>query len=92
MEQGIDKFILVGDNLLNFHAGDPDYYEEWFEELEDGWVAAVNFRPHVLQEIRQYHLDSYLNFGGELDDMPWISWTPVQFYQKVSATLSRRLS
>ena len=26
LAEGIVRFVLVGDNLLNFHADDPDYY------------------------------------------------------------------
>lgn len=91
MDQGINKFILVGENLLNFHAGDADYYEEWFEELEEGWIALVNFRDHVLSEIRQYHLDQYLVFGGELDNMAWHPWKPLKFFSRVDGIVSRRL-
>lgn len=91
MDQGITKFILVGENLLNFHAGDADYYEEWFEELEEGWIALVNFRDHVLSEIRQYHLDQYLVFGGELDGMAWHRWKPLKFFSRVDGIVSRRL-
>src|SRR5690606_19805 len=47
VSEGINKFILLGDNVLNFHASDDCYYEEWFEEIEDGWIAAVNFNAHV---------------------------------------------
>ena len=25
----ISKFILITENVLNFHSGDKDYYEEW---------------------------------------------------------------
>ncbi len=28
MEHGIDKFILIGENVLNFHYSDDCYYEE----------------------------------------------------------------
>ena len=31
MENGVNKFILVGENVLNFHASDECYYEEWSE-------------------------------------------------------------
>ncbi|HOS48864.1 MAG TPA: hypothetical protein PLG57_09520, partial [Bacteroidia bacterium] len=41
--QGIRYFILVGENVLNFHASDDCYYQEWFDDIEDGWIAAVNF-------------------------------------------------
>ena len=40
-EFGITKFILIADNVLNFHSGDKDYYEEWFEEVTDAGVEAV---------------------------------------------------
>src|ERR1700743_1798708 len=44
LEQGIDKFILIAENVLNFHSGDKDYYEEWFEEVTDagGWITIQN--------------------------------------------------
>ena len=31
-EEGISKFILIGENVLNFHYSDDSYYEEWFDE------------------------------------------------------------
>lgn len=91
MAEGVTRFILVGDNLLNFHAGDADYYEEWFEEVGDGWIALVNFRKHLREEIDQYHLGHYLVHGGELDDMDWYQWGPKKFYQKVKGLVEKRL-
>ena len=89
--EGITKFILAGDNLLNFHAGDSDYYDEWLEEIDDGWIALVNFRKHLRDEIRQYNLDEYLIYGGKLDDMEWHQWSPQKFYQKVKTIVEKRL-
>src|SRR5690349_15167430 len=53
MAEGINKFILVGENILNFHGSDDSYYEEWFEEVGDGWIAAVSFPPFVQDEFRK---------------------------------------
>src|SRR5436190_4534863 len=72
--KGIRKFILIGENVLNFHASDDCYYQEWFEDVEDGWVAALNFRQHVLDEMSRNNIDFYLIYGGELDEMRWISF------------------
>lgn len=91
MNSGIDKFILIGENVLNFHASDDSYYEEWFDDLEEGWVALLNFREHVLDEFRHERIDYYLNFGGELDDCAWRMLTPVQLYNRVSGVLARRI-
>jgi hypothetical protein len=40
---GINKYILL-ENILNFHGSDDCYYDEWFEDVEDGWIAAAPFR------------------------------------------------
>ena len=92
MYEGINKFILVGDNLLNFHADNTDYYEEWFEEVGDGWIALVNFRYQVLDEIRNYGLDEFLVFGGELDDMNWYRNSPHKMFSRIKQIVERRLT
>ncbi|MFI5128653.1 MAG: hypothetical protein ACHQFX_01630 [Chitinophagales bacterium] len=42
--EGINKIILIAENVLNFHSGVIDYYEELAEELADanGWVVCLN--------------------------------------------------
>lgn len=90
-EHGINKFILIGENVLNFHNSDDCYYEEWFQDVEDGWIVALNFQEHVLEEFRRNNIDYYLNFGGELDNMAWRKLSPAQVYQQVQHIISRRL-
>ena len=34
---GIDKFILIGENILNFHTDVTSYYSGWKKYLTDGW-------------------------------------------------------
>jgi len=88
---GISKFILIGENVLNFHASDDCYYQEWFEDIEDGWVVALNFREHVLTEFSKTNLDYYFVYGGELNNMHWRVFNPVQLIGRVEAVISRRL-
>jgi len=89
--EGVDKFILVGENVLNFHASDDCYYEEWFEEIEDGWIALLNFRDHVLEEFKDNNIDSYFVLGGNINEIDWRTFRPIQLYQKVSAIVSKRI-
>ena len=77
--------------MLNFHGSDDSYYEEWFQDIEDGWIALINFQPHVLDELRTANLDYYLNFGGELDAMVWRKFSPADVFKRVEHTLRRRL-
>jgi hypothetical protein len=91
VHEGIRKFILIGENVFNFHGSDDSYYEEWFEDVEDGWIAAVNFQEHVEREMRQYNIDSYVNFGGQLDELPWRTYPPKKLVHVVDGLLQRRL-
>jgi len=90
---GINKFILIGENIMNFHSSDDSYYEEWFQdvEAEDGWIAAINFHEHVLEEFKQHNLDYYLIFGGELDQFNWRKFNPLQLYSEVQKIIQHRL-
>ena len=91
LQEGIARFILIGENVFNFHGSDDSYYEEWFEDVEDGWIAGLNFQEHVSREMRQYNIDSYVNFGGQLDDLPWRTYSPGKLFKVVDGLLQRRL-
>ena len=93
MQCGINKFILIAENVLNFHADGDEYYEEWFDEVDDegGWIAVLNLREHVLDEIKSGGLDQYFVLGGELADFGWRTMTPQQFYTSVEKYVLKRL-
>ena len=92
INQGIDKFILIGENVLNFHYSDDCYYEEWFEDVEEGWIAMVNFHEHVTDEFKRIHIDQYFAMGGQLDDLEWRAFHPSQFIEKVRSIVEMRIS
>jgi len=91
MEQGISKFILIGENVLNFHYSDDCYYEEWFDEVEEGWIAMVNFHEHVISEFERANIDHYFLMGGELEEIEWRTYLPQQFYDKVEGLVTKRI-
>lgn len=91
IDEGITKFILIGENVLNFHYSDDCYYEEWFDDAEDGWIALINFHDHVTKEFEKVNIDHYFAMGGELDDIEWRTYQPYQFYKKVNDLLTKRL-
>lgn len=91
-EQGINQFILLGENVLDFHGSTDDYYVEWFEDVEDGWIAAMNFREHVQNEWTRFKLDYYINFGGTLELANWRTLLPEILYELVKKLIIRRLA
>lgn len=92
MGEGIDKFILIGENVLNFHYSDDCYYEEWFEELEEGYIALVNFPEHVIAEFSEINLDQYFVLGGELTEVAWRTYLPDQLFKRIHNYVQKRLT
>lgn len=92
IDQGIKRFVLIGENVLNFHAGDNDYYQEWYDNIEDGWVICLNFRDHIRKEFERASLDYYFAFGGELDTFSWRTLNPAQLLLKLDKLITKRLS
>ncbi len=94
MNHGISKFILIGENVLNFHGSDESYYEEWFEDINDadGWIALLNFRDHVLHDMTAANIDSYFVLGGKLNEISWRTMNPEQLYDTIENQVQRRLA
>lgn len=92
IKEDINKFILIGENIMNFHGSDDSYYEEWFDEVEEGWIAAVAFPEFIQEEFKRYHLDHYINMGGTLQINQWRTMHPIAFYETVDKLIQRRLN
>ena len=92
-DKGITKFVLFCENVLNFHAGDDEYYSEWFDEVSDadGWIALLNFRPHVLEDMQRANIDQYFVLGGQLNALKWRTYEPDAVYERVAEQVQRRI-
>jgi hypothetical protein len=71
--EGICKWVIIGENVLNFHGGDDDYYAEWYEEASDegGWICFFNMLEHVREEMSACHLYNYICYDEPLDTVNW---------------------
>jgi hypothetical protein len=89
-EEGITKYILIAENVLNFHSGDKDYYREWFEEITDerGWMVALNMPEATQYDFRK----KKLNYFIELMEIPnWRVFKPEHLFQKINDEINKRL-
>jgi len=91
MAEDIIKFILIAENVFNFHSGDKDYYEEFYEELsdEDGWAVLVNFHPAAQHDFLLRKLNRYIEL---MEISAWRTYKPDHFFQFIDQKLSQRLS
>jgi hypothetical protein len=89
---GIHKYVLIGEHVLNFHASDDCYYEEWNEDVreEDGWVVFLNLRSHVADEMRLAQIHHYVHFGKRFQLEDWRTYRPKVLMERISAVVEGR--
>lgn len=90
-QEGIFKFILIAENVLNFHSGDIDYYEEWFEEVTDneGWVVVLNMPQQSQYDFRKARITRYV----ELMERPnWRTFQPDNLFNLIDQEINNRLT
>ncbi len=88
--KGISKFVIIAENVLNFHSSDDSYYEEWKEQLEDdhGWVVVVDMPEQSKYDFRKARLTNYI----ELLELPqWRTLKPEVIFQLIDHEMLKRL-
>jgi hypothetical protein len=90
MYEGINKFILIAENVLNFHSDGMDYYEELYDELaeENGWAVCLNMPESTQYDFRHAHLNRYIELM-ELEN--WRTYKPFHLFKKIDNELMARL-
>ncbi|RAJ87790.1 hypothetical protein CLV59_101551 [Chitinophaga dinghuensis] len=88
--EGIRKFILIAENVMNFHSSDDSYYEEWWDDIKDdgGWIVILNMPPHTRQEFEKARLYNYVHF---LEDEKWRTYQPMHLFNMIDNVMLRRL-
>lgn len=87
---GINKFVIIVENVLNFHSSDDSYYEEWAEELtdEEGWAVLLNMPEATQHDFKMAKLDHYI----PLLSLPnWRTFKPDALFQRIDNFFLRRL-
>ena len=90
LREGIVKYILIAENVLNFHSSDSSYYEEWFEQVTDegGWIVCLNMPEQTQYDFRRARLQHYI----ELINFPtWRTLKPDLLFSQIDNVLLRRL-
>ncbi|GAA4466137.1 hypothetical protein GCM10023093_19670 [Nemorincola caseinilytica] len=84
----VNKFILIAENVLNFHSGDRDYYEEWNEDIRDdgGWIVLMNTPEQTRSEIQRARIDRYVRLW---DNPNWRTHQPGDLFQSIDNAMLR---
>ncbi len=83
----IYKFIIICENVLNFHGDEDCYYEEFYEDVieENGWICLVNTLDHVEDEMKDTRLQYYINFGKQYNNLNWRIHSPKAVFSAIEA-------
>ncbi len=94
IENGISQFIIISENVLNFHGDEDDYYKELFEDTIDlgGWVVLVNIKDHVLEEFNEININSYIEYGDAFNNIPWRKFSPKKLFDIMDQRIMKKLN
>jgi hypothetical protein len=89
-DEGIHKFILIAENVLNFHSSEADYYEEWFENVadENGWIICLNMPEQSQYDFRKMKLNYYVELKELID---WRKYKPDLLFKLLNDEQMKRL-
>jgi hypothetical protein len=84
--EGIIKYILICENVLNFHGSDDCYYEEWREDVSEsgGWICFVNTLDHVWEEMKRTMIHHQVSLGKHFNEIHWRKLNPQMFFELIS--------
>jgi len=90
-EEGIRKFVLIGENVLNFHSSDDSYYEDWKDQLdgEGGWVAILNLPDQSKHDFTRARITNYV-WLTEMES--WRTYLPETVCQIIDTEINRQLN
>ena len=90
-DKGIKKFVLIAENVLNFHSSDDSYYEDWREELAEvgGWAVIMNLPE---QSQYDYNKARLYNFVPLIDIDNWRTMQPEHLVLVIEDRLARMLA
>jgi hypothetical protein len=86
--KGIYKFILITENVLNFHSSDSEYYEEWYDDVKDegGWIVSLNMPEQTQYDFQRSHIDRYVYL---LESPGWRTFQPMHLFHLVDNQMLR---
>ena len=89
LQRDVTKFIVLCDNVLNFHGDDDSYYEEWYEDTseEGGWIVFINVQDHVMKEMEQAQIQYFVNLNEGLNNINWRHKSPIIALDHILASM-----
>lgn len=89
-KQGIYKYILITEHVLNFHSSNKEYYQEWYDEVseQNGWIISLNMSEATQYEFKKKKLNYFIEL---MEIIEWRIYKPYHLFKKIDTELQKRL-
>jgi hypothetical protein len=86
IKQNIYRYVLITENVLNYHSGGDEYYEEWYDDIKDegGYIVWLNLAPSSQHDFVRSKIRHYVILK-EIDN--WRTFKPNLLIEKLEAQL-----
>jgi hypothetical protein len=86
IKQNIFRYVFITENVLNYHSGDVEYYEEWVEDIKDegGYIVWLNLAPSSQHDFVRSKVRHYVQLREVLD---WRTMRPNLLIDKIENLL-----
>jgi hypothetical protein len=91
ISEGIYKYVLISENVMNFHSSDTSYYEEWVDDIRDegGWIVMLDMPVQSQYDFHQAHIDRFVEF---LSLPEWRTIQPMHLFAALDNKMLRRIN
>ncbi|MDX2248504.1 MAG: hypothetical protein SF052_17095 [Bacteroidia bacterium] len=91
IDNGIDKFILICENVFHIYLETDDYYQALQDEMEEGWICILRARQEIFEEMNHYGVASYFYWSPFLDELEWRKLKPFQLFSLIQSRMGKVL-
>ncbi len=92
IQNEITHFVLITENILQYHGSFSDYYEELYEDTEEGWLCILELPTFLETEFNKFKMQRYFHFGGSLNFSNWRTFKPNDLFSKLNVLVMKRLN
>jgi hypothetical protein len=90
-QAGVNKYILILENVFHAYLDSDDYYQDFCENIEGGWICLFRARKHVLAEFENYNLSQYFYWNSALDAIHWRKLKPWELFENINQSITKGL-
>ena len=87
----VEMYNETGNCISEKRDGTKDFVVEIYEIKDDGgWIAAINFRDFVQEEMCKAKIHNYVLFNQPDEEINWRAQKPFTFHKLVEENLFNR--